>query len=291
MQQVPQYISAIQNTRLRHTMIIGQSGAGKSNLSNQLVQHDIENDVGLFHIDLDGTDTNTILSLVPKRRVNDVVLLDFSDTDYPVAINPFVGSGSDYDATIADMFVDAFKSIWGYEDTATPDMDRTIYNTARATLDFKGGTILDMYKMLASEAARNRMIPSIQDQVVAGYWSETFSKLDNKDQSFITKSTVNKLERFVSDARIRNRLGQKKPLFDFQRAIEDRKIILLKIPQSEIGLGKAKTIAGLLLAQFNATVQQRKGLLPFHLYLPECQHVVGDTLLQMLTVRRQGFWV
>jgi len=277
-----EYISTIQDTRLRHTMIIGQAGAGKSNLTNQLVQHDIDNDAGVFHVDLDGSDTDTILSLVPKRRIKDVMFLDLADTEYPVAINPFVGTGSDYDATIADMFVDAFKSIWGYEDAATPDMDRTIYNAARATLDFPGGTILDMYQMLVSEMARNRMIPTVRDQIVAGYWQETFARLDSKDQAFITKSTVNKLERFVSDARIRNCLGQKTPLINFRQAIEDRKIILLKIPQSVIGLGKAKTVAGLLLAQFNAAAQQRKGLLPFHVYLPDCQHIIGDTLLQIL---------
>ncbi|MGI9350169.1 MAG: hypothetical protein ACR2O3_01290 [Rhizobiaceae bacterium] len=203
------YISKLQKSRFRHTLIIGQSGSGVSNLTVQQIQNDIEADAGIFLVDLDGSVTDTILSQVPKRRIRDVVLLDLADTEFPVAINPFHGTGTNYDATIADMFVDAFKSIWGYEDAATPDMDRTIYNTARATLDFPGGTILDMYRMLVSEEARTKLAATVKDAVVRHYWQETFPSLDAKEQGFVTKSTVNKLERFVSDARIRNCLGQK----------------------------------------------------------------------------------
>lgn len=282
MPTVPPYISTIQETRCRHTMIIGQSGAGKSNLTNQLIRYDIENDAGLLHVDLDGTDTNIILKLVPKRRIKDVVLLDLSDADFPVAINPFVGTGSEYDATIADMFVDAFKSIWGYEDTTTPDMDRTIFNAARATLDFKGGTILDTYRVLVSEEIRTKIAASCKDEIVRDYWREIFPGMDQRQQDAVIKSTVNKLERFVSDIRIRNVLGQSKPLFAFKSAINERKIVLLKIPQHEFGLQKAKTIAGLILANFNAVAQRRNLPIPFHLYLPDAQYIVGETLAHML---------
>ncbi|MDJ0613250.1 MAG: hypothetical protein QNJ29_06195 [Rhizobiaceae bacterium] len=274
--------STIQPYGFRHTLIIGQGGSGKSNLCNQLVQSDIEQDAGLFHVDLDGTDTDTILSTVPKRRIRDVVLLDLADTDFPVAVNPFVGTGNNYDATIADMFVDAFKSIWGYEDATTPDMDRTIYNAARATLDFPGGTILDMYQMLVSEQTRKKITASVKDEIIRAYWREHFANLDHREQNVITKSTINKLERFVSDVRIRNILGQSKPMFDFNRAMNERKIILLKIPQSEFGLSKSRTIASLMLAQLNAIAQRRRGIPPFHLYLPDCQHLIGQTMAHML---------
>lgn len=282
MHKVPQYISTIQNTRLRHTMIIGQRGAGKSNLTSQLIHNDIEGDAGLFHTDLDGADTDTILRLIPKRRIKDVVLLDLSDTDYPVALNPFWKSGDNHPATIAEMFVEAFRSIWGYEDAATPDMDRTIYNAARVTLDYPNGTLLDMYHMLVDEQHRTKMVSFTKDEIVKAYWRNEFSGMDGREQRAVTKSTVNKLERFVADERIRKVFGQTRPLFDFRQAIEERKIILLKVPISTFGQNKAATIAGLMLAQFNTVARQRKGLLPFHLYLPDCEPLVGHTLSQML---------
>jgi len=277
----------IQPSRFRHTAVIGQAGAGKTNLVNQLIQFDIEADLGLIHFDLDGSDTETILRLVPERRIKDVVLLDFADTQYPVSINPFAGTGSDYDTVIADQFVDAFKALAGYEGMATPDMDRTIYNAARVVIDLPGGTILDMYHMLIDEAARDRILVHTKDRVVRSYWREQFAQLDRREQGFITKSTINKLEPFVSDRRIRNALGQGRPKFDMRTAIESRKIVLVKIPQSEFGLTKAKTMVGLLLAQFFAIAQRRKGLLPFHVYLPESQHFANATLLQMLSTLGQ----
>ena len=272
----------LQPSRMRHTAVIGQAGSGKANLLSQLIQFDIEADHGLIQFDLDGDATDTVLALVPERRVKDVVLIDLSDTEHPPAINPLAGTKSDYDTVIADHLVDAFKSIAGYDQMATPDMDRTIYNAARAIIDLPNGTILDMYRMLISEEARARIVKSVRDPIVKAYWNEQFARLDPREQAFITKSTVNKLEPFVSDRRIRNALGQGRPLVNLKQAIENRKIILIKIPQSEFGLNKAKTVAGLLLAQFFSVAQRRKGLLPFHVYLPQCQHLSGSTLHQML---------
>ena len=286
-QNLEDIANTIRPSRFRHTAIIGQAGSGKTNLLNQLIQFDIESDYGLVHFDLSGTDTNTILRFIPKRRIKDVVLLDFADTDFPVSVNPFAGTGSDYDTVIADQLVDAFKSLSGYEDTATPDMDRTIYNAARVVIDLPGGTILDMYRMLIDQTVRDRVVRHARDPIVRNYWQDQFSRLDRREQDFITKSTVNKLEPFVSDRRIRNALGQPKPKVDLHRAIENRQIILISIPQSGFGLTKAKTVAGLILAQFQSIAQQRKGLLPFHVYLPEAQYFAGQTLLHMLSTLGQ----
>ncbi|MGI9350168.1 MAG: hypothetical protein ACR2O3_01285 [Rhizobiaceae bacterium] len=52
-------------------------------------------------------------------------------------------------------------------------------------------------------------------------------------------------------------------------------------------MGKAKTVAGLMMAQFNALAQQRKGLLPFHVYLPNSQHIMGSMLAEMLATLGQ----
>jgi hypothetical protein len=269
-------------SRMRHLAVIGQAGAGKANLLSQLIQFDIANEHGLIQFDLDGDATDRVLSLVPQHRIKDVVLIDLSDIDYPPAVNPLCGSGSDYDTVIADHLVDAFKSIAGYDQMATPDMDRTIYNAARAIIDLPGGTLLDMYRMLVFEPVRLMIVERIRDPVVASYWQEQFARLEPREQAFITKSTVNKLEPFVSDRRIRNALGQGRPLVDFRTAVENRKIILIKVPQSEFGLNKSKIVSGLLLAQFFSLAQRRKGLLPFHVYLPQCQHLTGNTLHQML---------
>lgn len=47
-------------------------------------------------------------------------------------------------------------------------------------------------------------------------------------------------------------------------------------------MNKSRTVASLLLAQFFSVAQRRKGLLPFHVYLPQCQHLSGAILHQML---------
>jgi DNA helicase HerA-like ATPase len=176
----------LQPSRMRHAAIIGQAGSGKANLLSQLIQFDIGADHGLILFDLDGDATDTALRLVPERRIKDVVVIDLSDTEFPSAINPLAGTGTDYDTVIADHLVDAFKSIAGYDQMATPDMDRTIYNAARAIIDLPNGTILDMYRMLISEEARARIVKSVRDPIVKAYWNEQFARLDPREQAFMT---------------------------------------------------------------------------------------------------------
>ena len=270
--------------RFRHCFIIGQTQTGKSNTMIQFVLQDIENNAGIFYLDLDGDDTDTIISRIPKRRLKDVIFVDFGDTDHPIAWNPLEGHFGDYRATVAELFVDTLSSLWGYEDVTTPDMDRTIYNTAMALIDHPTGTIVGMYNFLTSKAFRKRAIAHIKDPVIKDYWEQQFSDMNKKDQDALTKSTVNKLERFVADPRIRNTLGQSKSVFDLEKAIKERKIMIVKIPQAQYGLSKSKTVGGLILAQLMLIIQQRRSAVPFHVYLPNCHYFAGYTLTQMLAL-------
>lgn len=267
---------------MQHTAICGQSGTAKHEAFAELIQFDMAASHGLLLVDLDGGATGTLLATAPASRIDDVVLIDFGDTEFPPAYNPLAGLGGVSNAAAADNLVNAIKAISGYDGMATPDMDRTVYNSVRAVMDRPGGTLLDMYRMLVNDQMRQEVASTITDPLVANYWREQFDKLDQRDQAFITKSTINKLEPFLADARIRNTLCQNRPLIDLGRALEGRKIIVIHVPQSIYGMTKARMVAGLALSQFVSLAQARRGLLPFHVHLPQVSHFPKATIQQML---------
>jgi len=73
--------------RTRHAHIIGASGTGKSTLLFNLIRQDIENGEGIAVLDPHGDLIDRILGVIPKERIQDVVLLDPADESHSVGFN------------------------------------------------------------------------------------------------------------------------------------------------------------------------------------------------------------
>jgi DNA helicase HerA-like ATPase len=73
--------------RIRHYHIIGASGTGKSALLFKLIKNDMEKGEGVAVLDPHGNLTDRILGVIPASRINDVVLVDPSDSEYSVGFN------------------------------------------------------------------------------------------------------------------------------------------------------------------------------------------------------------
>jgi hypothetical protein len=84
-QTVPVRLSADQ--RVHHTHVIGVSGTGKSTLLFNLIRQDILHGDGVAVLDPHGDLIEQVLSVIPESRVEDVVLVDLSDTEYPIGFN------------------------------------------------------------------------------------------------------------------------------------------------------------------------------------------------------------
>ncbi|KKL63407.1 hypothetical protein LCGC14_2175390, partial [marine sediment metagenome] len=74
--------------RRRHLYIVGKSGVGKSKLLELLIRQDIAYKYGMCLIDPHGDVIETVLDFVPKERIEDVVIIDPGDVEYPVSFNP-----------------------------------------------------------------------------------------------------------------------------------------------------------------------------------------------------------
>ena len=78
--------------RRRHLYLVGKSGVGKSKLMELIIRQDIAYGHGVCLIDPHGDFIEDILKFIPKERIDDVVLIDPSDTEFPVSFNPLSNS-------------------------------------------------------------------------------------------------------------------------------------------------------------------------------------------------------
>ena len=72
---------------MRHTAILGQSGVGKSNLLENLIVQDIEGGKGLCLLDPHGDLVRNVLNRYPMKRNEDLILIDFQDSDHIIPFN------------------------------------------------------------------------------------------------------------------------------------------------------------------------------------------------------------
>src|SRR3989344_1032175 len=73
--------------RMRHFYLIGQTGTGKTNIMLNMITQDIKAGDGCCYIDPHGTDIQTILSRIPKERIDDVIYFDPAYAARPIGLN------------------------------------------------------------------------------------------------------------------------------------------------------------------------------------------------------------
>ncbi|MEN9561562.1 MAG: hypothetical protein RIQ56_835, partial [Candidatus Parcubacteria bacterium] len=99
--------------RRRHFYAIGKSGVGKSKLLELLINEDIKNGEGFAVLDPHGDLVDAIMRYIPKERIDDVILFDPADTEFPIAFNPLEKVEDAYKMQVTIGFIDIFKKLFG----------------------------------------------------------------------------------------------------------------------------------------------------------------------------------
>ncbi|MEI6711763.1 MAG: DUF87 domain-containing protein [bacterium] len=107
-------VSIEQSSLRRHTLIVGQTGSGKSTLMERMILQDIDAGRGVGLIDPHGDLYDRIIHRIPKSRSNDVVLFDLADIEYPIGFNILENTHEQFPSLVASSIVGVFKKIFGY---------------------------------------------------------------------------------------------------------------------------------------------------------------------------------
>jgi hypothetical protein len=147
--------------RLQHMHIIGATGTGKSTLLLSLMQQDIEQGNGFACLDPHGDLIESILHYIPKGSINDVVLIDPSDSEFPIGFN-LLQAHSDLEKELLSSDLVAlfrrFSTSWGDQ------MNSVLANAILAFLEStKGGTLVDLRHFLIEKSYRDQFLTTVTD--------------------------------------------------------------------------------------------------------------------------------
>lgn len=93
--------------------IVGKTGTGKSTFISNLIISDMQAGNGLCLLDPHGELVDTVLEYIPTHRINDVILFDVADSDFPIGFNLLQADTEDGKNLVASGVVSTFKKLFG----------------------------------------------------------------------------------------------------------------------------------------------------------------------------------
>lgn len=266
--------------RSRHLHVIGGSGSGKSMFLLNLIKQDLENKQGLCVIDPHGDLIDDTLANIPDSRLNDVILFDPSDSDFPIGFNILQANSELEKNLLSSDLVATFRRMstsWG------DVMDSVLANAILAFVESnKGGTLFDLKRFLVEKDFRSEFLKSVQDEAVKYFWINEFPLVSGKSPS----SILIRLDTFLRQKLIRNIVCQKQSNLDFRHIMDNKKMLLIKLSQGLIGEENAYLLGTLLMSKIYQTALSRQDSTSrpfFSCYLDEFHHFITPSMENILS--------
>lgn len=276
--------------RRRHLYVVGKSGSGKSKLLELLIYNDLQAGKGIAVLDPHGDLVDAVLRYVPENRIDDVVLFDPADIDFPIAFNPLKKVDEAYKMQLTIGFLDIFKKLFG--DNWTYRLEHVLRYTILALLDSPNTTVLSILKMLTDKNYRQKIVARIQDNVVKSFWVSEFAAWSEKFDAEAITPLLNKVGQLVATNMIRNVIGQPEMRFDIRDIMDNRKILLMKVSKGLLGEENSSLIGSMIITKMYQAAMSRADTAEekrpdFYFYVDEFQNFATDTFYEILSEARK----
>jgi hypothetical protein len=275
-----------------HFYVVGASGTGKSKFLEFLIRQDIQKGNGFGVIDPHGDlieDVKGYLALaLPREEIEErVVLIDPTDERYTVAFNPLEKIEGVSSAEIAAELVEAFKKIW--IDSWGARMEDLLRNTLIALIE-ADLTLDNLPRFLIDDDFRDNVLERVTHPIAKRYF-QRFNALSPKTREEWIESTLNKVNAFLSDDRIREIFSHQKSSFNLREIMDNRKILLVKLDRGRLkengDLLGSLLMTKIRMAAFSRSNIPREKRVPFYLYIDEFQNFATEEFIDTLSEARK----
>lgn len=226
-----------------------------------------------------------MLSFIPKERIDDVVLIDPSDSKFPVGFNILTAHTEIEKELLASDLVALFRRFstsWGDQ------MNSVFANAILAMLEStRGGTLMDLRHFLIEKEFRDQFLKSVTDPDVVFYWQKEFPLLRGTSIA----SILTRLDSFLRPKLIRTMVSQKTSL-DFQTLMDGRKIILVNLSEGLMGAENSFLLGAFIVSKIQQCAmarqaQRTEARTPFFLYIDEFHHFITPSMSSILSGARK----
>jgi energy-coupling factor transporter ATP-binding protein EcfA2 len=290
------HVTLTTQDRMRHVVVLGKTGSGKSYLLRHMSEQDIEKDRGFIYFDLHGDATPFLMQVINARERREhrhlsdkLVLIDPSDPIMSVGLNPLEEESPDF-VRIAEV-AEILKRHWALDHFGART-DELLRNTLYA-LSSNGLTLVELAPFLTNGAFRAVCLTHVSNADVRQYFELRYDKASDAMQATMREPILNKTSAFTADPKFRHIVGQQHSTFSFREAMDEGYWIIVNLSKGRLG-AQALTLGSLIFTMVkNALFARRKERLST-LYCDEIQNFVAqgseiETVLSEARKTRTGF--
>lgn len=282
--------------RMRHMYVIGQTGTGKTNIMLNMVTQDIRNGDGCCYIDPHGTDIQTILSRIPKERIDDVIYFDPAYTARPMGLNML-----EYDPRypeqktfVVNELMGIFNKLFDMKTSGGPMFEQYFKNSAFLIMEDpeSGCTLLEISRVLSDKEFRDMKLSKCKNPIIKQFWIAAEQTTGEQALSNFIPYITSKFDNFISNDIMRPVVLQEKSVFNFREIMDNKKILLVNLSKGRLGEINANLIGLLLVGKIQMAALSRvdmfgKPMNDFYLYIDEFQNVTTDSIASILSEARK----
>lgn len=282
--------------RQRHIYAVGQTGTGKSTFLENLALQDMINGDGFAFIDPHGDTAETLLSMVPKERTEDVIYFCPSETDYPMGLNVFEAKTDDQKDFVIQEVINVLYKLYDPQRQGIigPRYEHLFRNAALTVMSGpEGGSFIDIPKLFTDDDYVAQKLKYVTDQNVLDFWQKEMVRAKKSNEfGDVVSWFVSKFGAFLSNSMMRNIIGQIQSSFDLRYIMDNKKILLVNLSKGRTGDMNSKLLGMIFVMRFQAAAMSRANIpeadrQDFCLYVDEFQNFSTDSFATIMSEARK----
>lgn len=281
--------------RRRHVYIIGQTGTGKSNLLENLALQDMLDGKGFAFIDPHGDVVETLLNMVPKERVEDVIYFSPGDMEYPMGLNLFEFESPEQKDFLIQEAINMLYKLYdpGHTGIIGPRYEHWFRNAALTIMaDPAGASFIDIPKVFNDPEYSKQKLKYVTDHTVLDFWNKEMAQTSDYHKSEVLGWFVSKFGAFLSNEMMRNIIGQTKSSFNLREVMDKKKILLVNLGKGKTGELNSKLLGMIFVMKFQVAAMSRVDIPEdqredFTLYVDEFQNFATESFADILAEARK----
>lgn len=281
--------------RLRHVYTLGKTGVGKTSLYQTMCLEDIVAGRGVCFIDPHGQGIDWLLERIPKNRLQDVVLFDPSNEDFPFGLNILEAKTESEKDFLVNECIEILYKLYDPQRTGIigPQFEHWLRNAALTVMAHpNGGTLTEIPRLFVDKKFELERRKHVTDPLVMEFWTKQMAATSDFHRSEMLNYFSSKFGHFMQNRLMRAILGQHRSSIDLEQTINNGKILLVNLAKGKIGELNAHLLGLIVLAKLQAAILKRTqaptgSFEPLYLFVDEFQNVTTDTFLSMLSESRK----
>jgi hypothetical protein len=290
------YVKLTEDDRRRHMYMVGQTGTGKTTLFQRMIMQDIIQGKGVAVFDPHGELINDILARIPSERAEDVIYINFEDTERPIPFNMLEFRNDLEKEFVVGEMLDIFDKLYDLRSTGGPIFEMYMTNAMYLAMEDpeSGSTLIEIIRIFEDEEFRKYKLSKCSNPYIVSFWKNTAEKAGGEASlANMVPYITSKLTKFIYNDTMRRIISCQKSAIDMREVMDQGKILLVDLCKAKLGSTNSHFLGMLLIgkilvaAMSRRDVEDKNDLRDFYLYVDEFQNLATQSFVSILSETRK----